>query len=308
MINNKLISEHALKYGFGLVGFSPVTLLTKETSRLKEWLEEGNHAGMGYMERNLEKKENVKEILASAESVISLGMFYNSGEVHEKQNEEKQEFGKVSRYAWGTDYHFIMWERLEEMIDELKEIDSGFEAVFYVDTGPVMDKVWAVKSGLGWQGKNTNVINKDSGSFFFIANIINNKKFDYSIPLPDFCGTCSACIDACPTDALKPYHIDARKCISYLTIENKGEIPKEFKGKFENWIFGCDICQDVCPWNKKFSLITSELKFHSSGNKELEIEKILNMEKEEFKKRFEVSPIKRSKLLGLKRNAEYLKS
>ncbi|MFA7289036.1 MAG: tRNA epoxyqueuosine(34) reductase QueG [Melioribacteraceae bacterium] len=302
MINNKLISELALKYGFGLVGFSPVTLLTKETSQLKEWLDEGNHAGMGYMERNLEKKENLKEILPSAESVISLGMFYNSGEIHE----EKQGFGKVSRYAWGTDYHLIMWERLEELIDELKEIDSGFEGIFYVDTGPVMDKVWALKSGLGWQGKNTNVINKDSGSFFFIANIINNKKFDYSIPFADFCGSCTACIDSCPTNALKPYQIDARKCISYLTIENKGEISQEFKGKFENWIFGCDICQDVCPWNRKFSALTSEKKFHSVGNKELELKEVLNMENAEFKKRFEVSPIKRSKLPGLKRNAEFL--
>ncbi|KUO61033.1 epoxyqueuosine reductase [bacterium BRH_c32] len=302
MINNKLISELALKYGFGLVGFSSVTLLSKETARLKEWIECGNHAGMDYMERNLEKKENIKEILRSAESVISLGMFYDSGEKHEY----KPGFGKVSRYAWGTDYHFIMWEHLEEMIDELKEIDSSFEGIFYVDTGPVMDKVWAVKSGLGWQGKNTNIINKESGSFFFIANIITNKKFEYSVPSADYCGTCRACIDACPTNALNPYHIDARKCISYLTIENKGEISKEFTGKFENWIFGCDICQDVCPWNEKFSVFTSEPKFHSAGNKELELKQVLNMENDKFKKKFEVSPIKRSKLKGLIRNAEFL--
>lgn len=302
MINNKLISELALKYGFGLVGFSPVTLLSKETARLKKWIESGNHAGMGYMERNHEKKEDVKEILSSAESVISLGMFYDSGEKHEN----KSGFGKVSRYAWGTDYHFIMWEHLEEMIDELKEIDSSFEGIFYVDTGPVMDKAWAVKSGLGWQGKNTNIINKESGSFFFIANIITNQKFESSVPSADFCGTCRACIDACPTDALKPYQIDARKCISYLTIENKEEIGEEYKGKFDNWIFGCDICQDVCPWNQKFSVITNELKFNSVGNKELELEQILNMENDEFKKRFEVSPIKRSKIKGLKRNAEFL--
>jgi epoxyqueuosine reductase len=170
-----------------------------------------------------------------------------------------------------------------------------------------MDKAWAVRAGIGWLGKHTNVINREIGSWFFIANIVTNYEFDCSETIPDFCGTCTACIDACPTSAIvQEYIVDANKCISYLTIENKNEISEQFKGKFDNWLFGCDICQDVCPWNQKFPMATLVKDFHPH-NKELKLDDILEMKEEEFKEKFQTSPIKRAKLSGLKRNAAFLK-
>jgi epoxyqueuosine reductase len=292
------------KHGFDLVGFAEAEELDSEIRRMNEWLNEGHHAGMKYMERNLDKRKAVTRILPSAKSVISLGMNYYSPNVHSNDTNK----GKVSRYAWGEDYHLVIWEKLDEIISELKISEPEFEAVSYVDTGPVMDKVWAVKSGLGWLGKHTNVINKKIGSWFFIANIITNWQFDYSIPIDDFCGSCTACIDACPTDAIiKEYVLDSNRCISYLTIENKKEIPNEFKGKFEHWLFGCDICQEVCPWNLKFSKVTSINEFYPQNeNEEIDLEDVINLTKKEFENRFNNNPIKRAKLSGLKRNAKFL--
>jgi epoxyqueuosine reductase len=189
------------------------------------------------------------------------------------------------------------------------EIDPLFQSVFYVDTGPVMDKALAVKSGLGWMGKHTNVINRNTGSWFFIANMITNYEFSYSIPAEDSCGSCTACIDACPTNAIvDEYILDSSKCISYLTIENRKEIPRDFKGKMDNWIFGCDICQDVCPWNKKFAVETGINDFLPvQGRKELFLDEALGMNEEQFSERFRQSPVKRTKLAGLKRNAAFIK-
>lgn len=304
-INNKIVIKLAKDYGFDLVGFSEAVQLDEEMNRLNEWLNAGYNAGMDYMQKNLSKRKNVKEILPFAESVISLGINYYTPEKH--SNEENK--GKVSRYAWGKDYHLIIWEKLDKMVSELKNIEPSFEAVSYVDTGPVMDKAWAARSGLGWIGKHTNVINRDIGSWFFIANIICNWEFSYSIPIEDFCGLCTACIDACPTNAIvKEYVVDSNKCISYLTIENKNKISEEFNGKFDNWIFGCDICQDVCPWNIKFSVPAAEAEFQPmSNNKELDLDEVISMSNDEFKQRFVQSPIKRAKLDGLKRNAKFLK-
>ena len=304
-LNNQIVLEKAKQLGFDLVGFTSADLLEKETSRLKEWLDSGYHATMKYMSRNFEKRLDVKKILPSAKSVISLAVNYYKKDEYEN----KEEFGKVSRYAWGKDYHLIIWEKLDLLERELKSIDPGFECMTYVDTGPVMDKAWAVRSGIGWLGKHTNVITQEMGSWIFLATVITNYEFDYNEPVADFCGTCTACIDACPTDAIvNEYVVDSSRCISFLTIENKGEISKEFKGKFENWLFGCDICQDVCPWNKKFSKPSLEIGFKPAGSKEISFEEIRKMSSEEFKKRFEESPIKRTKLSGLKRNAEFLTS
>lgn len=304
-INNKTVIKVAEDYGFDLVGFSAASQLDEEVKKLNEWLNAGYHAGMDYMQKNLNKRKNVREILPSAKSVISLGVNYYTPEKH--SNEENK--GKVSRYAWGKDYHLIIWEKLDNVVSELKNLEPSFEAVSYVDTGPVMDKAWAARSGLGWIGKHTNVINRSFGSWFFIANIICNWEFCYSIPIEDFCGSCTACIDACPTNAIiKEYVVDSNKCISYLTIENKKKISDEFIGKFDNWIFGCDICQDVCPWNIKFSVPTAEAEFKPKpNNKELDLDEVINMSDDEFKQRFAQSPIKRAKLDGLKRNAEFLK-
>ena len=197
---------------------------------------------------------------------------------------------------------------LKFSINYVKNIHPNFEAKSYVDTGPVMDKVWAVKSGLGWQGKHSNIINKKIGSWFFIATIFTNYDFDeYNKQISDFCGTCTACIDACPTDAIvKDYVVDSSKCISYLTIENKKDISDEFIGKFDNWIFGCDICQDVCPWNIKFAELAQISDFKNHLNKLILFEEIDNMENKEFKEQFHESPILRTKLKGLKRNSEFL--
>jgi epoxyqueuosine reductase len=303
-INNKKVTEIVKKNGFDLVGFAEAGELEIEARRLTEWLNEGYHAGMDYMSRNFSKRKNVKEILPSAKSIISLGMNYFSPVKHATDKTK----GKISRYAWGKDYHLIIWEKLETIIDELKQIDSSFEAASYVDTGPVMDKSWASRSGLGWQGKHTNVINKEIGSWFFIANIITNWEFEYSTPIEDFCGSCTACIDACPTNAIvREYVVDSNKCISYLTIENKNHIPEEFRGKFDGWLFGCDICQEVCPWNIKFSQITNEKDFFpTDGSSEIELSEVLNLTKEQFEERFVLSPVKRAKISGLKRNAKFL--
>ncbi len=303
-IDNKSVIDLVQNYGFDLVGFAEAKELEIESVRLNDWLSKGFQAGMEYMTRNVDTRKDVKTILASAKSVISLGMnYYSPGEYSEAKDN-----GKVSRYAWGKDYHLVVWSKLDKIIAHLRELEPGFEAAAYVDTGPVMDKAWAVRSGIGWLGKHTNVINKEIGSWFFIANIITNWQFEYSQPIQDFCGSCTACIDACPTNAIvHEYLLDSNRCISYLTIENKGDIPEEFHGKFENWIFGCDICQDVCPWNQKFSQATTISEFHpKDGNYEIDLEKTVNLTKKEFDSSFSKSPIKRAKLSGLKRNARFL--
>ncbi|MBK7630819.1 MAG: tRNA epoxyqueuosine(34) reductase QueG [Ignavibacteriales bacterium] len=301
-LTNQIVSEKAKQLGFDLVGFAKTDLLEDETEKLQQWLDKGYQAGMNYMEKNFHKRKDVKQILPNAKSVISLALNYYTPEQHS----HKKHKGKVSRYAWGKDYHLIIWQKLDELEAMLKEIDPKFESLSYVDTGPVMDKAWAVRAGLGWMGKHTNIINPEIGSWFFISNIITNYEFDYSEIIIDHCGTCIACIDACPTDAIvQEYVVDANKCISFQTIENKEEIAIELKGKFENWIFGCDICQDVCPWNHKFSIVTSTNEFYPQ-NKELTSDEVIIMDSQTFKERFAESPIKRTKLKGLQRNAKFL--
>ncbi len=308
-ITNQIVIEKAKELGFDFVGFAHAEVLQKETEQLNEWLAQGYNASMEYMARNIEKRFDVKNILPDARSVISLAINYYSDHQHTNKADfsAASKYGKISRYACGKDYHIVIWDKLELLGEELQKIDSSFRCLSYVDTGPVMDKVWAVRAGIGWLGKHTNVITREIGSWIFLATVITNVEFNYSAALADFCGSCTACIDACPTKAIvNEYVVDANKCISFLTIENKGEIPNEFKDKFDDWLFGCDICQDVCPWNKKFSRQSFEKDFEPIENKEIELEKILEMSLDDFKKRFETSPIKRAKSSGLKRNAEFL--
>ncbi len=301
-LTNQIVIEKAKQLGFDLVGFAKSDLLVEETKKLETWLDKDYQASMNYMEKNLHKRKNVKEILTTAKSIISLALNYYTSEKYSDGYDK----GKVSRYAWGKDYHLIIWQKLNELEMMLKEIEPEFEALSYVDTGPVMDKVWAVRAGIGWMGKHTNIINPDYGSWFFIATIITNYEFDYSEIITDHCGTCTACLDACPTNAIvQEYVVDANKCISFQTIENKNEIPSELKGKFDNWIFGCDICQDVCPWNQKFSVISTVKEVYPL-NKELTYDEIMKLENQSFKERFAESPIKRTKLKGLQRNAKFL--
>lgn len=302
-MTNEQVIHIAHELGFDLVGFSRVEELSEEIAYLNEWLNLNYQAGMKYMERNIDKRKDVTQILPNAKSVISLGINYHTEE--EYNNEEGK--GKVSRYAWGKDYHLIVWRKLDEFVEKCKAIDSAFEAKTYIDTGPVMDKAWAVKSGIGWMGKHTNVISRKIGSWFFIANVITNFEFDYNEPIEDYCGSCTACIEACPTDAIvDEYILDSNRCISYLTIENKDEIPEEFKGKFENWIFGCDICQDVCPWNDKFPTVTREKEFYPRA-KELDLNQFDEMTNSQFKRKFGDSPISRARVKGMRRNAGFLK-
>lgn len=308
-LTNQIVIEKAKQLGFDLVGFAKADLLEEETEKLQQWLDKGYQVSMSYMEKNLHKRKNVKEILQNAKSIISLALNYYTPENYSNENDEGKTFlpsGKVSRYAWGKDYHLIIWQKLDELETILKKLEPELKTLSYVDTGPVMDKAWAVRSGIGWMGKHTNVINPDYGSWFFIATVITNYDFDYSEIITDHCGTCKACIEACPTNAIvQEYVVDANKCISFQTIENKKEIPIELKGKFDNWIFGCDICQDVCPWNQKFSQNTWMKEFHPIV-KELSYDEVMKLDNQTFNERFSESPIKRTKLKGLQRNANFL--
>ncbi|MBU1099775.1 MAG: tRNA epoxyqueuosine(34) reductase QueG [Bacteroidetes bacterium] len=305
LISNEDVIKIAKSLEFDLIGFAVAEPLDEEVRRLKTWLSKGYNHAMDYMERNIEKREDVTKILDGAKSVISLGLnYYKNGEYS-----GDPAFGKVSRYAWGTDYHFVIWKKLEEFSEELKKLNPEVQIASYVDTGPVMDKVWAVRAGNGWLGKHTNVISREIGSWFFIATIITDMEFEPAIPQTDLCGSCTACLDACPTGALvEEYVLDASKCISNLTIENRGEIPAEFKGKFDGWIFGCDICQDVCPWNNKFGRETASAEFQDSTNIELNLEDVTQMTNSEFRKEYISSPINRARLKGMKRNAEFLRN
>lgn len=304
MITNDDVIRISKEHGFDLIGFAKAEPLMKEYEHYMNWLEEGYHGDMQYMEKNQAKRKDVRKILEGAKSVISLGLNYYTPQSYSGNKSN----GKISRYAWGKDYHLVMWEKLFLIIQKLKEIDSTFEGISYVDTGPLMDKAWSIKAGIGWQGKHSNVINKEFGSWFFIANIITNQEFEYSDQIEDFCGSCTACLDACPTKAIiEPYVVDSNKCISYQTIENKKEISKELKGKFNNWIFGCDICQDVCPWNNKFSQNSLLTEFYAKeDSQELNLEWVMHLTEEEFSSLYANSPIKRTKLKGLKRNSAFL--
>lgn len=302
-ITNQIVIDKAKELGFDRIGFAKAESLNDETNHLQQWLNLGYHASMDYMNRNLDKRMDVSSILPDAKSVISLALNYNTDHRHSVIDG----YGKISRYAWGKDYHLIIWEKLELLEEQLKEMDNQFNSVSYVDTGPVMDKAWAVRAGIGWLGKHTNVITREIGSWIFLATIITNQDFDYNQIIPDHCGTCRACIDSCPTKAIvDEYVVDSNKCISFLTIENKTEIGLEFKKNFDNWLFGCDVCQDVCPWNNKFSEITREREFEPVNGTSLKLSEILGIDETKFKNRFETSPIKRTKLKGLKRNAQFL--
>ncbi len=302
MTPNQFLISLSEAAGFNLIGFAPAKILDTETERLREWVASGYHAGMKYMERSFEKKADVRNVLPSAVSVISLAMNYYPGEFGQLPDKA----GKVSRYAWGEDYHNVIGDKCRNIIRSIQKEDPAFEAAYNVDSGPVMDKAWAVRAGIGWLGKNTNVINPKNGSWFFLATIICNREFEYTPRIEDHCGDCTACIDACPTDAIRnAYTVDSNKCISYLTIENKGEIDAGFRGKFENWSFGCDICQEVCPWNIKFSSITRADEF-KGGNRILEPEVFENMTDGDFKLKYGNSPILRAKLKGIKRNLEFI--
>jgi len=298
----KEIQNRAFELGFCFVGFSKSGFLEDEASRLESWLNEGRHGEMKYMENHFDKRLNPNLLVDGAKTVISLLFNYYSDK---KQGDSSAP--KISMYAYGIDYHFVVKEKLFEIESFIREKVGNINSRVFVDSAPVLDKAWAKKSGLGWVGKNGNLINKNQGSYFFVAEIILDVDFEPDGPIKDYCGTCTKCIDACPTEAIvQPYVVDGSKCISYLTIELKNAIPTEFKNKMDNWMFGCDVCQMVCPWNR-FSLRHSEPQFEPSN-------KLLSMSKEEwndieqpiFNEIFKKSAVKRTKLIGLKRNISFL--
>jgi epoxyqueuosine reductase len=295
------IKTKAKALGFDFCGIAKADFLEDEARLLDTWLKNNYHGKMAYMANHFDKRLDPRLLVEGAKSVITVILNYYP----DQKLSEKEEDIKISKYAYGKDYHFVIKEKLKELFEAMKaEIGDIYGRVF-VDSAPVMDKAWAKKTGVGWMGKHTNIINREIGSFFFIAEIICDLELVYDGPIKDYCGSCTACIDACPTDAItEPYQVDGSKCISYLTIELKEAIPTEFKGKMANWAFGCDICQDVCPWN-------SFAKPHKTPEFNLnpELEKLGNwteITEEIFRETFKNSAVKRTKLERLKRNIKFL--
>jgi len=295
------VKTSAADAGFSFCGIAKAEKLENEARLLETWLQQNRHGNMQYMENYFDKRIDPTLLVPGAKSVISL--MYNYYTTANQQSDYK-----LASYAFGEDYHHVIKAKLSSLIDTLQATIGQFEARIFVDSAPVLEKAWAKRSGVGWQGKNTNIINPKSGSFFFLAEIICDVEFDYDGPIKDYCGTCTACVDACPTEALNtPYQIDASKCISYLTIELKDAlIPETFAGKMDNWIFGCDICQTVCPWNR-FSKQHEEQRFNPK-------QALLGMTNNDwreitedvFKELFGKSAVKRTKYLGLERNIKFV--
>jgi len=307
LFNNKekysqLIKAEAKRLGFLSCGISKAAFLEEEAPRLESWLNKNHHGEMKYMENHFDKRLNPTLLVDDAKSVISLLLNYYPSET---QNSDSY---KISKYAYGQDYHFVIKEKLKELLQTIQTEIGAVSGRAFVDSAPVLDKAWAAKSGLGWIGKNSNLLTQQVGSFYFIAELVVDLDLEYDYATTDHCGTCTACIDACPTEAIvSPYVVDGSKCISYFTIELKENIPQEMKGKMDDWIFGCDVCQDVCPWNK-FSKPHSEPLFSpypellSYTKKDWE-----EITEDTFKKVFKNSAVKRTKLDGLKRNIKFLK-
>lgn len=297
-----VIKKLAAELGFSYCGISKAEFLKDEAPQLEEWLKRGYHGKMSYLENYFDKRLDPTLLVPGAKSVISL--LYN---YYPKKDLATEGDLKIAKYAYGEDYHFVVKDKLKNLFERLHEQVGDIQGRVFVDSAPVMERAWAQKSGLGWIGKNSLLLNKNSGSFFFLAEIILDLELEYDGPVKDYCGTCTACMDACPTDAIaEPYVVDGSKCISYFTIELKEEIPESVKGKFENWIFGCDICQDVCPWNR-FSKPHQELRFNPNQQLSSMTENDWREITEDvFQKVFKDSPVKRTRLEGLKRNIRFV--
>lgn len=302
--HTQLIKQKSKELGFFYCGISQATFLEEEAPRLENWLKHNYHGKMGYMENHFDKRLDPRLLVEGAKTVISMGLNYFPAK------DLNPEVGiKISKYAYGEDYHFVIKDKLKTFMQWMHEEIGAVDGRVFVDSAPVMDKVWAKKSGMGWVGKHTNLISKENGSFFFIAELILDIELDYDGPVKDYCGTCTKCIDACPTDAIvEPYQVDGSKCISYLTIELKDELlPKQFSGKMENWAFGCDICQDVCPWNR-FAKPHAEKRLHPHEKLDEFLHEKRELTAETFQEIFRNSAVKRTKLSGLQRNISFLKS
>ena len=300
--HTELIKAEAKRLGFLSCGISKAEFLEEEAPRLEQWLNKNMHGEMGYMENHFDKRLDPRLLVDGARSVISLLLNYYP---QEEQNDDSY---KLSKYAYGQDYHHVIKTKLKSLQQFITQEIGEVNGRAFVDSAPVLDKAWAAKSGLGWIGKHSNLLTQQVGSFYFIAELIVDLDLEYDSRVTDHCGTCTACLDACPTQAIvEPYVVDGSKCISYLTIELKNQIPSDFKGKMDDWMFGCDVCQDVCPWNR-FSKSHNEPLFNPHPD-------LLSMTKKDweeitedvFKKVFQKSAVKRTKFSGLTRNIDFLK-
>lgn len=300
--DTQLIKTEAQRLGFMSCGISKAEFLEEEAPHLENYLKNNMHGEMRYMENHFDKRLDPTKLVEGSKSVISLLFNYFP---EERQREDSY---KISKYAYGIDYHFVVKDKLKSLLQFMQKEIGQVEGRAFVDSAPVMDKAWAAKSGLGWVGKNTNLLSKKTGSFFFIAELIVDLELDYDTPVTDHCGSCTACIDACPTQAIvEPYKVDGSKCISYFTIELKDQLPQDMKGKFDDWMFGCDVCQDVCPWNRfsrphKEPLFDPHPELLSMSKKGWE-----EITEETFRKVFKKSAVKRTKYSGLTRNINFLK-
>jgi epoxyqueuosine reductase len=300
---SNFIKTKAKQLGFFDCGISKVEYLAQDAETMEDWLSHGYQGEMSYLEKNKDKRYNPQLLVENSKSVISvLYNYFPEKEINKTNNY------RISKYTYGIDYHYIIKHKLSKLLALIEEKTSKSNARIFVDSAPVLDRAWAKKSGLGFIGKNTLLINKKAGSFFFIGHIIIDLELSYekNIDPKNYCGTCTKCIDACPTNAIKDNYVDARSCISYLTIEYNGELPLNLKGKFNNWIFGCDICQDVCPWNRFASPHNEPLFEPNSNLQEMTITQWNDMDKPQFNKLFKTSAVKRTGFNGLKRNILFL--
>lgn len=297
------IKQEAQRLGFLSCGISKADFLEDEAPRLEQWLNSNMHGQMGYMANHFDKRLDPRKLVDGAKSVITVLLNY-----YPSETQKDEEAPKISKYAYGNDYHHVIKGKLRELVNFINEEIGEVGGRAFVDSAPVMDKAWAAKAGLGWIGKNSNLINAKTGSFFFIGELILDIELKHDGPTIDHCGTCTACIDACPTEAIvHPYVVDGSKCISYFTVELKDAIPTEMKGQFDDWAFGCDVCQDVCPWNR-FSKPHSEPQFNPHPEMlEMTKQDWEELTEDVFKKVFQKSAVKRTKFKGLKRNIAFLK-
>jgi len=298
----RLIKAEAQRLGFLFCGISEAGFLEEEAPRLERWLKGQMHGQMGYMEGHMDKRLDPRLLVPGAKSIVTVLLNY-----HPEKTQTDPEAPRISKYAYGEDYHFVIKDKLRDLADYITEHIGEVEGRAFVDSAPVMDKAWALRSGAGWMGKHTNIIRPRVGSFFFIGELILDLPLAHDGPMADHCGTCTACIDACPTEAIvEPYVVDGSKCISYFTIELKGSIPEGNENRFGNWAFGCDVCQDVCPWNR-FATPHREPRF-SPHPKLLDMKAAewTEMTEEVFREVFKRSAVKRTKFEGLKRNLRYI--
>jgi epoxyqueuosine reductase len=302
-----LIEAKAIEIGFDAIGFARAEELSFEREGLERWLADGMHAEMKWMERDPARRSDPRLVMPGAKSVIVVLVNYYTPHQHDSAGDS----GKISRYAWGDDYHDVVGEKLKMLGDFITKMSPESKIKYSVDTSAILEKHWAVRAGLGWIGKHSNLITKDLGSWVFIGEILTDLELDESPEtIENHCGTCTACIDACPTDAIvSDYVVDSRRCISYATIESRAPLmPDEIAENLDGWLYGCDICQDVCPWNR-FQKVTSEEAFQPrAGEASMNLDEVLSFKEEDFSERFNGSGIKRAKLSGLQRNARTLRN